>query len=379
MKLILKLIIGIVAGIVIGLFSPEAVTKIFITLKMIFGQLIGFAVPLIILFFITSGISTLGKNSGRMLGLNTGLAYASTILAGLLAFTMAILSFEAFDLVTGHDLVKGVSYTPYFEFTIAPLMGVMTALFTAFFFGIGITKTESSTLKGFFDQGKDIIELFISKILIPILPLYIASIFVDLAATGTVWNTLQTFGLVLLLALLTHWIWLTSLFIFAGISTKRNPFPAMKVMMPAYFTALGTMSSAATIPVTLKQVKQNKIKEEVADFTIPFSAAIHLPGSTITIVLCATAVMIMTTGLGMPSLAQMLPFILVLGVIMIAAPGVPGGAVMAALGLLGSMLGFNETAIGLMIALYMAQDSFGTACNVTGDGAIAMLVDKYSK
>jgi Na+/H+-dicarboxylate symporter len=213
-------------------------------------------------------------------------------------------------------------------------------------------------------------------VIIPLLPLYIAGVFAQMAAAGTVFVTLKTFGIVLILAILLHWAWIITLFVIAGIKAGKSPFTLIRNMLPAYFTALGTMSSAATIPVSLQTTKNNGVKDEVANFSVPLCATIHLSGSTITIVSCAVAVIMMKSNLEIPSLLTMIPFILTLGVVMLAAPGVPGGAVMSAVGLLGSMLGFGEGAIALMIALYMAQDSFGTACNVTGDGAIAVLVDK---
>lgn len=239
-----------------------------------------------------------------------------------------------------------------------------------------MAKTESKTLKVVFDEGKNIIDLVIAKIIIPFLPIYIATIFAELAGEGTVFGTLKVFGVVLVLAIVTHWIWLIVQYVAAGVVSGKNPFMLLKNMMPAYFTAIGTMSSAATIPVTLRSVKQNKVKDEIADFGVPLCATIYLSGSVITIVTCTVAVMLLTPELPQPTLMMMLPVIFMLGLIMVAAPGVPGGAIMAALGILTTMLGFGEATIGLMIALYMAQDSFGTAANVTGDGAINVIVDK---
>lgn len=376
MRLVAKLAAGIIAGIIVGLIAPEFISRILVTFKEIFGQFLGFVIPLIIIFFIASGISNLGKQSGKMLGWTSGFAYSSTILAGTLAFIVAI---AVIPMLTGQNdgqVEEAAGLEPYFEFTIDPVVEVMTALVAAFVFGIGITRINSPTLKSFFDEGKEIIEKLIWKIIIPILPFYIASIFAELAADGTVFDTLKAFGLVLIMAVIIHWVWLIVLYTVSGVFARRNPFTALKTMLPAYFTGLGTMSSAATIPVTVRQTKQNQVSEGLADSAIPLCATIHLSGSTITLVICSVAVMVLSKGLSIPTFGMMLPFILMLGIIMIAAPGVPGGAVMAALGLLSTMLGFDETALGLMIALYMAQDSFGTACNVTGDGAIALMVDK---
>ena len=377
MLLILKLIAGILLGIMMGLYAPHWLTQILITFKALFGQLLFFTVPLLILFFITSGIAALPRNSGKLLGRTLGIAYLSTIAAGTLAFLVAtlvipMLAPAAADLTS----TEGVNLTPYIEMNIPPVMSVMSALALAFIFGLGIASTQATSLKQLSDQGRDIIQLLLTKIIIPFLPLYIAGVFAQMAAAGTVFVTLQTFGIVLVLAIVLHWVWICSLFVIAGIKAGKSPFGLIKNMLPAYFTALGTMSSAATIPVALQATKNNGVKEDVANFTVPLCATVHLSGSTITIVSCAVAVIMMKSNLEIPSLFTMLPFILTLGVVMLAAPGVPGGAVMSAVGLLGSMLGFGEGAIALMIALYMAQDSFGTACNVTGDGAIAVLVDK---
>ncbi|WP_209124523.1 dicarboxylate/amino acid:cation symporter [Alkalihalobacillus sp. BA299] len=378
MKLIFKLIIGIIVGIILGLIAPDLTIRFLITLKVLFGSFIGFIIPFIILFFIASGVAGLGKSSGRLVGMTVGTAYISTILAGLLAFIIASIIVPLLAPESG-NVTEGTVIEPFLILELAPMMGVVTALVTAFVFGIGIAKTEGEWLKKFFDEGKTIIELVIAKIIIPFLPVYIAGIFAELAASGEVFGTLKVFGVVLILAIVTHWVWLTIQYVVAGIVAKKNPLILLKNMLPAYFTGIGTMSSAATIPVTLKSVKNNKVKEEIANFGVPLCATIHLSGSVITIVMCAVAVMVLSPDFMQPNFAQILPVVFMLGLIMVAAPGVPGGAIMAALGVLTSMLGFNEAAIGLMIALYMAQDSFGTATNVTGDGAINVLIDRWAK
>ena len=379
MKLIGKLVLGIIAGILIGLLNIDPVTQLFVTIKDLFGQFIGFVIPFLILFFIVSGVSKLGGKSGKMVGITVGTAYLSTFIAGVFAFLIAstvipFLSNEGTSIVGGEEGLE-----PFFRFELDPVMGVLTALVAAFLFGIGIAKTNSQTLMRFFDEGKSIIELVISKIIVPFLPVYIASIFVELAAKGEVFNILSVFGKVLLVGIIVQCTWLIIQFTVAGAIAKQNPFTALKTMLPVYFTALGTMSSAATIPVTLKQVKKNNIKDEVADFCVPLCATIHLSGSVITIVVNTVAIMSFLPDFVLPSFGQMLPFIAMLGVIMVAAPGVPGGAIMAAVGILTSMLGFSELAIGLIIALHMAQDGFGTATNVTGDGAISMIVNKFAE
>ncbi|MGF1697307.1 dicarboxylate/amino acid:cation symporter [Vibrio lamellibrachiae] len=376
MNLVVKLITGIVGGILVGSFAPDILVRLFLTFQQIGGQLIGFSIPLIILFYITSGIASLPKNSGNLLGKTVGLAYGSTVIAGCLAFLAATIVLSGLSPSAAPDIEAQRALTGFISLEIPAIFGVMTALALAFLFGIGISVTGSQTLKQFADDGRSIIDLLLAKIIIPMLPIYIAGVFANMAAEGTVFTTLKTFGLVLVTAIVVHWIWISIQYVIAGTVNGKSPVKALKTMLPAYFTALGTMSSAATIPVTLKQTKENGVKEPIANFTIPLCATIHLSGSTITLVLCATAVMALSSNIEMVSFFSMIPFIMMLGITMIAAPGAPGGAVMAALGLMASMLGFGEAELALMIALYMAQDSFGTACNITGDGAISMLVDK---
>jgi Na+/H+-dicarboxylate symporter len=374
MKLILRLLVGILLGALVGTVAPEGVTRALITLKILLGGLIGFLIPFIILFFIASGISGLGKSSGRLLAAAVALAYTSTILAGLLAFLVGTVTMPMLK-TPGGTVPEHVALAPYFALEIAPVMGVITALATAFLIGIGIASTHSLTLKNMVDEGKRIIELAITSVVLPILPIYVGCIFAELAAEEAVFTTLRMFIVVLSIVVLVHWSWLLIQYAVAGAVARRNPLAMLKNMLPAYFTAIGTMSSAATIPVTLRSVRKNGLREAIVDFGVPLCAAIHLSGSMITIVLCSLAVMTLNLNLDIPSLGQMLPAILLLGLIMIAAPGVPGGAIMAALGVLTSVLGFSEAAVGLMIALYMAQDSFGTATNVTGDGAINQILD----
>ncbi len=376
MRLIGKLLTGIVLGILLGLFAPNGITRLLITFKSLFGELLFFTIPLLILFFIASGIAALPRNSGRLLGRSLALAYGSTIIAGTLAFVVAALVLPLLTASQGAILNNGEpALLPYVELIIPPLFNVMTALALAFLFGLGMAATRAQQLKSLSDQGRDIIQLLLVKVIIPFLPVYIAGVFAEMAAAGTVFATLRTFGVVLMLAIVLHWSWIMILFLIAGLRAGRSPLALIRNMLPAYFTALGTMSSAATIPVSLQSSKDNGVNEDVVNFAVPLFATTHLSGSTITIVSCAVAVITLQNGLEIPSFTVMLPFIFMLGIVMLAAPGVPGGAVMSALGLLGSMLGFGETALALMIALYMAQDSFGTACNVTCDGALALMVD----
>ncbi|WP_446890912.1 dicarboxylate/amino acid:cation symporter [Aeromonas veronii] len=378
MKLVLKLIAGILAGLLLGLYAPEWVARVLFTAKTVIGQLITFTIPLIILFFIMSGIASLPKNSGKLLGKTVALSYCSTILAGLFAFTVASHLIPQLTTAAEPTTAEAVKLASYVNLEIPPLFGVMSALAAAFVFGIGISATQATDLRRVADQGRDIIDRLLAKVIIPLLPFYIAGVFVEMTVEGTVFATLKTFGVVLVMAILMHWIWLSVLFIGTGLALGRSPAQLIKNMLPAYFTALGTMSSAATIPVALQSSKNNGVSDGIANFTVPLCATIHLCGSTITLVTCATAVMFLSEHLAIPGIDTMLPFIMMLGVIMIAAPGAPGGGVMSALGLLTSMLGFGEASIALMIALYLAQDSFGTACNVTGDGVIALWADRFA-
>ncbi|MFM5591072.1 dicarboxylate/amino acid:cation symporter [Aeromonas veronii] len=378
MKLVLKLIAGILAGLLLGLYAPEWVARVLFTAKTVIGQLITFTIPLIILFFIMSGIASLPKNSGKLLGKTVALSYCSTILAGLFAFTMASHLIPQFTTAAEPTTATAIKLASYVNLEIPPLFGVMSALAAAFVFGIGISATQATDLRRVADQGRDIIDRLLAKVIIPLLPFYIAGVFVEMTVEGTVFATLKTFGVVLVMAILMHWIWLSVLFVGTGLALGRSPAQLIKNMLPAYFTALGTMSSAATIPVALQSSKNNGVSDGIANFTVPLCATIHLCGSTITLVTCATAVMFLSEHLAIPGIETMLPFIMMLGVIMIAAPGAPGGGVMSALGLLTSMLGFGEASIALMIALYLAQDSFGTACNVTGDGVIALWADRFA-
>ncbi|MBN3526878.1 dicarboxylate/amino acid:cation symporter [Paenibacillus apiarius] len=375
-----RIIIAMVFGIGVGLVAPDWVVRIFATFNTIFNQFLSFMIPLIILGFIIPGIGELGRGAGKLLGLTAGIVYVSTVLSGLLAYAAAAFAYPsllsgASAVQTGNPeemLLKG-----YFHIDMPPVFGVMTALLLSFVIGIGITATESKSLLGLTQEFKDIIGKVISSIIIPFLPIHIAGIFMNMTQAGQVALILQVFLKVFVMILLLHVVILLCQYGIAGALNKRNPIAMLKTMIPAYFTALGTQSSAATIPVTLKQTRKLGTDEEVANFVVPLCATIHITGSTITITSVTSAILFIH---GQPlTIAMMLPFILMLGITMIAAPSVPGGGVMAALGLFQSMLGFDEAMISLAIALYIAQDSFGTATNVTGDGAIAQIIHFFKK
>ncbi|MBD8016338.1 dicarboxylate/amino acid:cation symporter [Microbacterium sp. APC 3898] len=374
-----RIIVAIVLGVLIGLVAPESMVRVFATFTSLFGNFLNFVVPLIILGFIAPGIAKLGKGSGKLLGMATGAAYASTIIAGVLAFFVAVTVLPNFmqegSLSGMEDPEKALAAT-FITLDMPPVFGVMSALILAFLLGIGMASTGSKVMVSFFDEFQAIIEKTISYVIIPLLPFHIFGIFANMAYGGAVFEILSLFAIVFVMIIILHWVMLLLQYSTAGALKGRNPFILLKTMMPAYFTALGTQSSAATIPVTLRQARKSGANERVADFTVPLFATIHLSGSTITLVSCAIGVLLLTGGT--PVFSDFFPFILMLGVTMIAAPGVPGGAVMAAIGLLEVMLGFDPTMVALMIALYMAQDSFGTAANVTGDGALAHIVDRFT-
>ena len=376
-----KVIIVIVAGIVASLFFPMWGVRVFVTISSIFSGFLSFIIPLIILGLVAPGIADLGKGAGKLLAITALIAYGSTILAGLFSYFTTRWSLplllSAEELTSGSNLSFVETVAAYFNVDMPPLMSVTTALILAFVIGLGVAAIDGDKTKALLQEFREIIILIIEKAIIPLLPLYIFGIFIKIGAEGQVALVLGLFFKVILVIFVMHVLWLLFQFITAGAITNKNPFRALLTMMPAYMTALGTQSSAATIPVTLMQAKKNGVDEDVADFVIPLCATIHLSGSMLKIVSCAFAIMFMT---GMDAGFDMfIGFIMMLGITMIAAPGVPGGAIMAAVALLQSMLGFDETLIGLMIALYITMDSFGTACNVTGDGAIAMVMNKINR
>ena len=371
-----KVLIAIALGILLGNWMPHWGIRIFVTFNDIFSQLLGFLVPLIILGLVAPAIADMGKRAGKMLLITVGFAYIATLISGFMSYGTSV---GLFPMVinaseVANNLAQDNALTAYFSIGIPPLMSVMTALFFAFLLGLGITKITGNSLKSMLDEFKNIISLCIEKVIIPLLPLHIFGIFLNITQSGQIATMLAVFIKIIGIIFALHVVVLLLQYTIAGIVTKRNPFTLLWTMMPAYFTALGTQSSAATIPVTLQQTLKNKVNEDVADFVIPLCATIHLSGSTLKIVACAIALMMMH---GTPvEASNMIYFICMLGVVMVAAPGVPGGAIMAAVSVLQSILGFDENQIALMIALYITMDNFGTACNVTGDGAIALIIDK---
>ena len=375
-----QIIVAIILGIVFGGILPAWCSRIFLTFNSIFSQLLGFAIPLIIVGLVTPAIADIGRGAGRMLALTTLLAYGSTVIAGLASFGVGESLFPS--MLSGQIQAADTSdlaakLAPYFTVESPPLMGVMTALILAFMLGLGIAYIEGDVLRRGANEFGNIVTKFIENVIIPLLPIYIFGIFLDMTASGEVWRVLMVFAKIIGVIFALHIAWLVALYSVAGGVAKKNPLKMLAMMMPAYFTALGTQSSAATIPVTLAQTRKMGVSEGVSGFVIPLCATIHLSGSMLKIVACALALMMMQ-GIEY-NFMMIFGFICMLGITMVAAPGVPGGAIMAALGVLASMLGFSAEDQALMISLYVAMDSFGTACNVTGDGALAVIMDKINQ
>lgn len=372
---------AIVLGTVFGLYLPESINRIFTTFNAFFGQFLSFSIPLIIMGLIMPAICDLGKGAGKLLLLTAAIAYGSTLFSGFMTYFTASNIFpqllESSVNHTAEITESGRELTPYFSLNIPPVLDVMTALVLAFVIGLGLSYQEKSSLKLVVKDFEKIIMQLIENVIVPLLPLFILGIFAGMSFSGQVFSIFSVFLSIIGVIFALHILLILLQYTIAGLLTKRNPFKLLATMMPAYFTALGTQSSAATIPVTLKQALKNGVSEKIAGFTVPLCATIHLSGSMMKITACAMALMILQ---GVPfSFTLFAGFIFVLAIAMIAAPGVPGGAIMAAVGILQSMLGFNEEMMGLMIALYIAMDSFGTACNVTGDGAIALVVNKITR
>lgn len=373
-----RILVAIVLGVALGGVMPEWCIRIFLTFNGLFSQLLGFLIPLIIVGMVIPAIADIGRGAGRMLLYTVLVAYASTIVAGLAAYFTGALTFPSLiDANTSLDAATDVAkLTPYFTVEIAPLMSVMTALVLAFMVGLGLAYLKGDALRKVAVDFGDLVTMTIEAVIIPLLPLYIFGIFLDMTAAGEVMRVIGVFIKIIGVIFVLHIAWLVLLYSVSGAVSKRNPFKMLSTMLPAYFTALGTQSSAATIPVTLAQTRKMGVSDEVSGFVVPLCATIHMSGSMLKIVACALALMMMQ---GMTyDFGMFFGFICMLAITMVAAAGVPGGAIMAALGVLATMLGFSTEDQALMISLYIAMDSFGTACNVTGDGALAAIMDRIN-
>lgn len=376
-----KIVVAIILGIGFGYVSPIWATRIFVTFNQIFSEFLGFCIPLIIIGFVAPAIADIGQRAGKMLVATALLAYVATLCAGLFSYFTGEVFFP--DMIRPDEYVRAeaasVEIAPYFTVGIPALMSVMTALVSAFILGLGASRLRTDVMRRLLDEFRKIVEMVIRCAIIPLLPIYIFGIFLGMTAAGEVGVVLGAFLSIILVIFGMHVALLVAQYciasLFAKGSISRNPLKLLGTMMPAYFTALGTQSSAATIPVTLERTIKMGVDKDVAGFTVPLCATIHMSGSCLKLVACAMALMLLK---GMPyDFGMFMGFIAMLGITIVAAPGVPGGAVMASLGLLTSILGFSEADNALMIALYIAMDSFGTACNVTGDGALSIIINRF--
>ena len=376
-----QIAVAIVLGISIGGFVPAPFVRGVNTFTAVFDQFIKFMVPLIIIGLVAPAIAETGRGAGKMLVATVALAYASTLFAGFLGYFVATAAFPS--LVSG-ETAKAVgeaakTFAPYVTIKIPAMLDVMSALVASFILGIGMIFAEADVMKRGFIEFRTIITKTISVALVPLLPFYIFGIFLDMTAAGKTKTVMSAFAAIIAVFTVLTFVVILVQFCIAGAIARKNPLRAICTMLPAYFTALGTSSSAATIPVTRAQTIRNGVSPEVADFVVPLCATVHLAGSTVKLVACAVALLLMEGDVSHLNAATFAGFIAMTGLVMVAAPGVPGGAVMAALGILESILGFDQAQLALMITLYVATDSIGTACNITGDGAIAMIMDRISR
>ena len=378
-SLLFRIIVAIILGIACSFFFPDGLARVFVTFNGLFGNFLDLFIPVLIFALITPAIAGIGRSAGRWLGITAGIAYASTIISGLVAFGVATLTYgwllgnDSYDTLV--DIDEG-ALEPFFDIEMPAPFEVMTALILAFCIGLAMTAVKSDVLYTASRELESIVMKVVKTFIIPLLPIFIFGVFLSMGMNGHLVDVISAFIKVLLLATVMTILFILAQYLFAGAVTGRNPFKALWTMMPAYATALGTSSSAATIPVTLEATKKNGVSPNVAGFTVPLCATIHLAGSMMKISLFALAVIHM---FDMDvSAGKFIGFLLLLGIMMIAAPGVPGGAIMAAVGVLGDQLGFDQEQIAIMIAAYIAIDSFGTAANVTGDGAIALIVNRIS-
>ena len=376
--LLSRVVLAIVLGIVLGSFAPVPFVRGVNTVVALIGQFIKFLVPLIIVGLVAPAIADTGRGAGKLLLATVAIAYGSTLFAGFLGYFVSIAAFPSLVSTGAGQVVDDAAreFQPYVQLSIPPIMDVMSALVFSFMAGLGMVFSECDTLKRVFSDFRAVVVRTISGVLVPVLPLFIFGIFLDMTAAGKAGRVLVDFAAIIAVFSALTIVVIVIQYCVAGVVAGKNPFKAMWKMLPAYMTALGTSSSAATIPVTREQTLANGVSREIADFTVPLCATVHLAGSTVKIVSCAVALLLVAGRGAEINLATFAGFIAMVGIVMIAAPGVPGGAVMAAIGLLESMLGFDHAQIALMIALYLSTDSIGTACNIAGDGAIAIVVDK---
>lgn len=380
-SLLFRIIVAIILGIIVSLFAPEWFGRLFATFNGLLGNFLNFFIPVLVFALIAPAIAGLGRGAGKWLGFTAGIAYGSTVIAGMISLALAWVLYPTLfgnnTLDTNVADIDEGALAPYFEVEMDPPFAVMTALLLSFCIGVAMTAVKSDTLYTVTEELENVVVKVIWGFVIPLLPIYIFGMFLSLGMNGNLTSVLSAFAKVLILSVVMTLVYLFLQYLIAGAIAGRNPFSALKTMAPAYFTALGTSSSAATIPVTHEAALKNGITRPVAGFVIPLCATIHLSGSMIKLTLYAMAVIYLTS---MDiSTGTLIGFVFLLSIMMIAAPGVPGGAVMVAVGLLSDMMGFDDGMVALMIAAYIAIDSVGTAANVTGDGAIAMIVDSFAR
>ncbi len=381
-KLLIKIVLAILLGVLVGTFLPYEITEFFIAINIVISKLLNFSIPLIIIAFVTKGISSL-ESSGKMLGITTCISYIFMVCAAFLSYFTATRLFPQFLTGIPNNIFESIStptgsvFSQLSQIDISPIMDVVPALILAFILGIGISSIKSTYIKGVFDEFHEIINIMVQKLIVPVLPLYALGIFAKMTASGQVFKILLVFSKVFVAIIVLHAATLFIQYFIAGIIARKNPIKLLKNMIPAYLSAIATQSSVAVIPITIDCSKKNGVSSSIADFVLPLCSTIHLSGSVISITACSVAVMLVSCK---PiEFSVMLPFMMILGIMMVAAPGVPCGAILAASGILQSILGFDGAMLSLIIALHVAQDGFGTACNVCGDGSIAVILDTFNR
>ena len=371
-----RLLLGIVIGIILGQVTGDGLMAVVVSIKNVLGQVIMFCVPLIVIGFIAPSITTLGKNASKLLGVAVAIAYTSSVLAALLSTGAGYALIPHLSIATDasvRDLPEDV-----FGLSIPQIMSVMSALALSLMLGLAATWTNSKTMIKLLGEFQDIVLAIVQKIIIPILPFYICGTFMGLSYDGTVTKQFPAFIQIIIIVLIGHYVWMAVLYGVAGLYAKKNPVEVFKHYGPAYLTAIGTMSSAATLSVALECAHKSKVlRKDMVDFGIPLFANIHLCGSVLTEVFFCMAINLMLYG-SLPSVGTMILFCVLLGIFAVGAPGVPGGTVMASLGIVTSVLGFDATGTALILAIFALQDSFGTACNVTGDGALTLILTGFA-
>ena len=374
--LFVKVLIAIALGALLGLIAPDVLVRIFKTFNVLFSQLLKFIVPLLVLGLVTPAIANVGRGAGKMLLAVMGIAYLSTICSGFFAHVCASNAFPHY-LQAGElssEAISAKEFLPYFDLKIPPVCDIMTALVLSFMIGVGIIFTDSGALKKGFDEFGAIVKLTIEKLIIPLLPVYIFTMICEMSAKGVIAVVLGTGAKVIFTGVVLTLVWLVLQYCIAGAIAGKNPFKCLWNMVPAYLTAFSICSSSAAIPVTSSCTRKNVKNDDIVDFTIPLCSTVHMCGSTIKLAVSAIAVAYIFN-IPIP-FAVYAHFVLMQGIAAVAAPGVMGGVLMASVGLLESIMGFGPEQTALVMTLYLALDGYGPGCNVTGDGAIAIVIDK---